>query len=326
VTATTPSHCAKSRLVLGTRPSRLARQQTDAVAEALRAAWPGLEIQIRVYTTRGDRMTNRPLPEIGGKGLFTAEIEAALRSEQIDLAVHSLKDLPIAEDGDLVVGAVPVRAPAHDVLVSRHRSTLDALPDAPRIGTSSLRRAAQIRAMRPDAQVVTLRGNLDTRLRKAATDDYDGVVLAAAGIIRLGLEAHITQHLPFDVMLPAPAQGALAVQCRADDEATLTLIRPIHHPPSWGAATAERAFLGGLGGGCSAPVAAYAQPLGSDEAHETPLRVQGLVASLDGRQIVRVAATGWLHEAEQLGQRLAQEALHQGAGELLRTENKWPTI
>ena len=311
------AQAVRSKLVLGTRPSRLARWQTDNVADALRSAWAGLEIEVRVYTTQGDRDVQRPLPEIGGKGLFTAEIETALRSGEIDLAVHSLKDLPISDGGDLVVGAVPVRAPAHDVLVSRHGVTLDALPRAPRIGTSSPRRAAQIRATRPDAQIVTLRGNLDTRLRKADGQDFAAIVLAAAGVLRLGFEARITQHLPLDVMLPAPAQGALALQCRAGDEATLALLRPIHHVPSWAAVTAERAFLSGLGGGCSAPVAAYAQPDESGGTDGMSLRLQGLVASLDGERFVRVSGSGPLHDAEQLGCRLAQEALRKGAGEML---------
>jgi len=298
-------------LILGTRPSQLARWQTDFVATSLRTAWPGLRTETEVYATRGDRELNRPLPEIGGKGLFTAEIEAALRSGDIHLAVHSLKDLPIADSEGLIIGAVLKRAEARDVLVSRHSSSLAELPPAPRIGTSSPRRAAQILAARPDAQIVSIRGNVDTRLRKAATDNYDAVVLAAAGLARLGLEAHVTQELSLDVMLPAPAQGALAVQCRADDSATLSLLRPIHHQPTWAAVTAERAFLEGLGGGCAVPVAAYAVCDGPE------LRLQGLVGSLDGRQVVRVTGDGSAEDPNHLGHRLAQEALAQGAGEIL---------
>ena len=293
----------RATLILGTRPSRLARRQTELVVEALRAAWPDLRTEIKIYTTRGDRELKRPLPEIGGKGLFTAEIEAALRNGEIHLAVHSFKDLPIAVSEGLTIGAALERADAHDTLVSRHGLPLAQLPANPRIGTSSPRRAAQILAARPDAQIVPLRGNVDTRLRKAATEEYDAVILAAAGLIRLGLETHITQRLPFEVMLPAPAQGALAVQCRADDEATLALLRPIHHPPTWAAVTAERAFLEGLGGGCSAPVAAYA------ESNGTVLRLRGLVASLDGQRVVRVVGEGSPEAPGALGHRLAQEAL-----------------
>jgi hydroxymethylbilane synthase len=289
----------------------LARWQTDFVAAALHTASPGLQTEVAVYTTKGDRELNRPLPEIGGKGLFTAEIEAALRSDDIDLAVHSFKDLPIAESEELAIGAILERADARDVLVSRHGLPLEELPPHPRIGTSSPRRAAQLLAARPDAHILPIRGNVDTRLRKAATDDYDAVVLAAAGLIRLGLEAHITQQLPLDMMLPAPAQGALAVQCRADDEATLALLRRIHHQPTWAAVTAERAFLSGLGGGCAAPVAAYAAE------DDTELQLRGLVASLDGRKVLHVSGNGSLQEPEGLGRRLAQEVLAKGATEIM---------
>jgi len=301
----------KRTLILGTRPSQLARWQTDFVAAALRAAWPDLRTEIKVYTTRGDREINRALPEIGGKGLFTAEIEAALRTGDIDLAVHSLKDLPITDSDELTIGAVLERAAVHDVLVSRHRLPLLELPSDPRIGTSSPRRAAQIRVARPDAQIIPIRGNVDTRLRKAATEDYDAVVLAAAGLTRLGLEEHITQWLPLDVMLPAPAQGALAVQSRVDDHAILSLLSPIHHVPTWAAVTTERAFLEGLGGGCAVPVAAYAT------CHADGLQLRGLVASLDGRQAVRVAGDGSARAPAIVGHRLAQDALAQGAREIL---------
>ena len=306
-------------LILGTRPSQLARWQTDLVAAALRAAWPDLPTQIKLYTTRGDRELDRPLPEIGGKGLFTAEIEAALHAGDIDLAVHSLKDLPIADSAGLAIGAVLERADVHDVLVSRHSLPLAELPPHPRVGTSSPRRAAQILAARPDAQILPMRGNVDTRLRKAAGDDYDAVVLAAAGLARLGLAEYVTQRLPLEVMLPAPGQGALAVQCRADDEAILALLRPLHHPATWAAVTAERAFLEGLGGGCAVPVAAYAAYDGSG------LELRGLVASMDGRQIVRVAGHGPPEAPYHLGQRLAQVALAQGASRMLETIS-WATV
>jgi hydroxymethylbilane synthase len=304
-------HSAVSVLTLGTRTSQLARWQTGFVAAALRAVWPDLHTEIKVYTTRGDRELNRPLPEIGGKGLFTAELETALRAGEIDLAVHSCKDLPIAESPGLGIGAVLERADAHDVLISRHRLPLIALPPSPRIGTSSPRRAAQILIARPDARIVPLRGNVDTRLRKAASEDYDAIVLAASGLARLGLNEHIVQKLPFEVMLPAPGQGALAIQCRADDGATLALLRPIHHQPTWAAVTAERAFLTGLGGGCAVPIAAYA------ESNGPALRLSGLVASLDGRQVVRVNGDGSPEEPERLGHRLALEALARGANAIL---------
>lgn len=306
------------RLILGTRPSRLARRQTEEVAAALRAAWPGLHTEIKAYVTQGDRDLKRPLPEIGGKGLFTAEIEAALRGGEIDLAVHSLKDLPIAPSDGLLIGAVLRRADARDVLISRHGLPLEALPASARVGTSSLRRAAQLRALRPDVQVISLRGNVETRLRKAHSDEYDAVVLAAAGLTRLSLTAPITQWLSFDLMLPAPAQGALAAQCRADDQELLVLLQRIHHLPTWAAVTAERAFLAGLGGGCSAPVAAYAEPSAAAGCSDARLLMQGLVASLDGQHVVRVAGEGPLEAAEHLGRQLALQALARGAADLLR--------
>ena len=317
------AHMAKMTLTLGTRPSALARRQTELVAQLLQAVWPELTLVMRVYTTRGDREAQQPLPEIGGKGLFTAEIEAALRSGEIDLAVHSLKDLPIGITGDLVIGAIPERAPAYDVFISRHKIGLKALPSAPRIGTSSLRRAAQLRALRPDAEIINLRGNLDTRLRKAGMPDYDGVVVAAAGLIRLGLEAHITHPFSYEEMLPAPAQGALAVQCRADDAVALRLLRPIHHIPTWAAVTAERAFLSGLGGGCAAPVAAYAEPRA---ANPSILWLRGMVASLDGQQVVCVAGEGDISQPQELGYRLAEEALARGAAELLPKRDRITVI
>jgi hydroxymethylbilane synthase len=298
-------------LTLGTRPSQLARWQTDFVAAALRAAWPHLRTETKVYTTRGDRELKQPLPNIGGKGVFTAEIEAALRAGEIDLAVHSFKDLPIEEGEGLAIGAVMERADPHDVLVSRHGLPIHEQAANPRIGTSSPRRAAQILAIRPDARIIPIRGNVDTRLRKASSDEYDAIVLAAAGLARLGLEEQVTQTLPFDVMLPAPAQGALAVQCRLEDEATLALLRAIHHQPTWIGVSAERAFLNGLGGGCALPVAAYASSEGAR------LKLRGLVASLDGNHVIRVAGEGLAEAALDLGRRLASQALEQGAHTLL---------
>ena len=311
-------------LTLGTRGSALARWQTEWALTRLAAAWPGLEIQTKLFTTSGDRMLDKPLPEVGGKGLFTEELENALRSGEIDLAVHSLKDLPIEDSPRLTIGAICAREDARDVLISRDGCTLGTLPPNARVGTSSLRRAAQLLAVRPDLTLLPLRGNVDTRVRKAMQGDFDAIVLAAAGVIRLGLQAHVAEYLPFDVMLPAPGQGALAVQCCAENAAVLELLQAIDDQPTRAAVTAERAFLWALGGGCSAPVAAYAQ---SRFSHPTPLRsgdsrpqskiqLTGLVASGDGRFVIHVS--GSADEAEALGRDLAQEALALGAGEFLK--------
>jgi len=299
-------------LILGSRPSNLARWQTGHILSLLQAAWPGLSCQVVVLVTEGDKVLERPLPEIGGKGVFTAELETALRSGEIDLAVHSLKDLPVDDSPGLCIGAVSQRADSRDVLVSASGKTLAQLPPGARLGTSSLRRAAQLLAVRPDLELLPLRGNVDTRIRKALRGDYDAIVLAAAGIERLDLRQHITEYLPFDVMLPAPGQGALAVQCRSGDIEVQRLLAPIHDLPTFRCVTAERVFLSALGAGCSAPVAAYAH---QDGEQCELLEMQGLVASTDGRRLIRVSASG--ADPLSLGESLAQQALALGAGELL---------
>ncbi|MCL4562425.1 MAG: hydroxymethylbilane synthase [Chloroflexi bacterium] len=296
-------------LTLGTRPSRLARWQTDHVIHLLQTAWPGLECRVEIFETHGDRVIDRPLPEIGGKGVFTEELEAALRCEAIDLAVHSLKDLPIEMAPGLALPAICARGEARDVLISSRAQSIETLPAGARVGTSSLRRSAQLLALRPDLVILPLRGNIDTRLRKALQGEYDAIVLAAAGLLRLGEGDEITQYLPFEVMLPAPGQAALAVQSRAEDAETLKIVAAIDDPATRNAVTAERAFLKALGGGCSAPVAAYASP------HGQSLSLTGLVASLDGKQLIRVNGEG--QDPEALGAALGMQALGQGAGEIL---------
>lgn len=297
-------------ITLGSRPSQLARWQTEYVLGLLQQAWPALECRMITLVTQGDRTLNRPLPEIGGKGVFTAELEAALHSGEIDIAVHSLKDLPVESAPGLCTGAISQRADARDVLISGNRQGLEMLPLGARVGTSSLRREAQLKAMRPDLSILPLRGNVDTRIRKALQGEYEAIILAAAGVERLNLAQHVTEYLPFEVLLPAPGQGALAIQCRADDQKLLDLLKPIHDDATARAVAAERAFLSGLGGGCSAPVAAYAQASGAT------LTLRGLVASTDGQQVIRVSGAG--ENPEALGNALAQEAILQGAGALLR--------
>jgi hydroxymethylbilane synthase len=294
-------------ITLGTRGSALARWQTDWVLARLREQWPALAAETRLFTTTGDRLLDKPLPEIGGKGVFTEELEHALLAGAIDLAVHSLKDLPIAVTPGLSLGAICAREDARDVLISPSGAMLMALPPGAKVGTSSLRRSAQLLRARPDLVLRPLRGNVDSRLRKVQAGEYDAIVLAAAGVRRLGLEAAITEYLPLDVMLPAPGQGALAVQCRAGDAATLALLSALEHAPTRAAVEAERAFLAGLGGGCAAPVGAYATV---DAAGV--IQLAGLVAAEDGRGAVTVTGKGT--DARELGARLAQDALAQGAG------------
>jgi hydroxymethylbilane synthase len=256
-------------------------------------------------------MLDRPLPEIGGKGLFTSELESELLSGTVDCAVHSLKDLPTMNPDGLVVGCVPARAERRDALISKQGYTLESLPPGAVVGTSSLRRAAQVLSARPDLTIASLRGNVDTRVRKALAGQYHAILLAGAGLIRLGLEAHITQWLPLEIMLPAPGQGALAVQCRAGDTDTLSLLSALEDPPTHAEVTAERHFLLGLGCGCALPVAAWAVVSGQPAT----IRLNGLVASLDGKRSIRVSGSG--SDPLELGSRLAQEAAAQGACELV---------
>lgn len=297
-------------LTFATRPSALARWQTARVIQLLQAAHPGLECRERVITTTGDRVLDRPLPEIGGKGLFTTELEEALLSGKVDAAVHSLKDLPVENTSGTTVAAIPEREAAYDVLVSAQAWTLSGLPESARVGTCSLRRTAQLLACRPDLRILPLRGNIESRLRKVLNGEYDAIVLAQAGLTRLGLQSHISEVFPLEVMLPAPGQGALAVQCRADDPETIELLAAIHDPLTATAVSAERAFLSGLGGGCSLPVAAFA------EKHNGTIILTGAVISTDGKQAIRLSAVDT--EPHKLGARLAELVLERGAAELLK--------
>lgn len=297
---------------IGTRGSALARWQTNYIADLLRAAWPNLHIEIQVISTKGDRVLDTPLPLVGGKGLFTAELEAALRGGEINLAVHSLKDLPTEQPTGLTVGAIPARANPADVLVSREGYTLDTLPEGATVGTSSRRRAAQLLHYHPDLEIADIRGNVDTRVRKALdpAGPYDAIILAHAGLARLERLDVVSQVLPLALMLPAPGQGALGVQC-CDDAESLALLAPVHHAETAAVVTAERAFLAALGGGCAVPIAAYAQIEGRQ------LYLQGRVTALDGTLQVEVDVKDDVVAAAQIGFDLAQSALTQGAAAIL---------
>ncbi len=300
------------KLIFATRPSVLARWQTQWVIAALQKIHPDLVCEEKVITTQGDKILDKPLPEIGGKGLFTQELESELLSGAVHCAVHSLKDLPVENPAGLAVGCIPARAEVRDVLISKHGYTFATLPPHAVVGTSSLRRASQILALRPDLRTESLRGNVDTRLRKALEGQYAAIILAGAGLTRLGLDSHVTEWIALDVMLPAPGQGALAIQCRAADLTTLSLLAKLEDESTRKCVTAERAFLSGLGGGCSVPVAAYAEI--SDQS--SVISLTGLVISLDGKQIVKAVGQGI--DALELGKRLAKEAIAQGASEVLK--------
>ncbi len=299
-------------LRFGTRGSNLALWQTNHMMGLLVAALPALQVEYEIIKTRGDQVLDTPLPLIGGKGVFTAELESALYEKRIDCAVHSLKDLPTHPPEGLVIGAISERANPADVLISRHGYTLATLPKGARVGTSSYRRSAQLLHKRPDFNILDIRGNVDTRIRKALAEDgeYDAIVLAYAGLERLGRIDAISQVLDLDDMLPAPGQGAIAVQTR-DESALVQMLEPIHHRETALAVTAERAFLMGLGGGCSLPIAAYAHLVG-DQLH-----LRGRVTSLDGTQQIDVAIVTSVHNPYDVGLALAQEALEKGAKQLM---------
>lgn len=298
--------------MIATRPSPLARWQAHAVEEALARRWPELSFRTVVIKTVGDRTLDQPLPAIGGKGAFTSELEESLRNRKVDLAVHSLKDLPIENSPDLVLGAILMREDARDVLISSSGAGLSDLAAGVSVGTSSPRRRSQILGLRPDLLVRSIRGNVETRIRKVREGQYEAAVLAAAGVLRLGLAEHIAEWFPLDEMLPAPGQGALAVQCREEDKQVLDLLRPLISKPIQAAVTAERAFLSQLGGGCLLPVGAYA------ETQKGDIKLLGLVASVDGRTVVRVAGRG--SKPRELGEKLGTEALARGAREILNLE------
>lgn len=300
-----------SKLRLGTRGSKLALWQAHHVANLLQQVVPGLEVEIEVIKTKGDKILDVSLSRIGDKGLFTKEIELALLDNKVDLAVHSMKDLPSVLEPGLCLGAVLCRENPHDVLLSLQGISMAALPQGARVGTSSLRRIAQIRAKRPDIKIVELRGNVDTRIQKMQREGLDAIVLAYAGVKRLGYEPLITEVIPCEVLLPAVGQGALGVEIRSGDGDTARLVELINHEPTRMAVLAERAFLRILEGGCQVPVGALS------EVESGQIQLTGLVASLDGTMIFRDTIAGRLDEAEELGQSLAVKLLTQGAEQVL---------
>jgi hydroxymethylbilane synthase len=299
-----------SVIVIGTRASKLALAQTYMIRDALLAMHPGLTIQIEHITTKGDVILDRPLSAIGDKGLFVTEIEDALREGRIDLAVHSAKDLPSELPADMALAAFPPRADARDALIARDRMRLADLPAGAHVGTSSLRRACQLRHLRPGLRIGDLRGNVDTRLRKLYEGQYDAIVLAAAGLERLGRAGEISERLEPAVMLPAVSQGILGIEIRAGDADTAALLAALDDPAARAAALAERAFLARIGGGCQVPIGAYAQ-LTADT-----LTLAGLIGARDGR-VVRGQLDGPANDPAALGARLADDLLDRGGRALL---------
>lgn len=296
----------KDRLVIGTRGSKLALRQTQLTVASLRQLHPGLPVETQVIKTTGDKLLDHPLAKIDDKGLFTKEIEKALVEEMIDAAIHSLKDLPTALPAGLKIGAVLPREDPRDVLITSNGSKLADLPAGARIGTGSPRRMAQMLALRPDLVCVDIRGNLDTRLRKLTeSGQYDALVVAHAGLARLGMLDRITEALSFEQMLPAPGQGALAVECRSKDEDTMNVVASLNDPSTFAAVSAERAFLQRLEGGCQIPLGAVSLVQGEK------LVLLGMVATLDGRHLLRLERHGAKDDAEKIGREMAEEMLQQ---------------
>jgi hydroxymethylbilane synthase len=297
---------------IGTRGSHLALWQAGWVADRLRRAHPGLEVELVEIKTQGDREKNSPLAAIGGMGLFTKEIQRALADGTVDVAVHSLKDLPTQGPAGLILGAVPPREEAADALIAPAHRTLDALPPGARVGTGSLRRRAQVLSLRPDLDVVSIRGNVETRLNQALDGRLDAVLLAEAGLRRLGLDRHVTQRLGPPRFLPAVGQGALGIECRADDQDTRARLAPLDDPETHRAVRAERRVLAELEGGCVIPMAAWARDTAAG------LTLDAVVFDPDGRQRVATTATGPRDDPEGLGRRVAQALRDLGAEQLLR--------
>jgi hydroxymethylbilane synthase len=302
-------------LRLGTRASALARWQAEWVAAQLQQR--GVDVLLVPITTTGDRRLGA-IAALGGEGVFTKEIQLALLDGRIDLAVHSLKDLPTTDTPQLCLAAVPERAEPGDVLVSARGASLADLPRGASVGTGSLRRRAQLLHVRPDLQMTDIRGNIDTRLRKLDASKYDALVLAEAGLHRLGLDARITQRLPAEIVLPAPGQGALALETRSDDEPTRRTVAQLDHPPTHAAVAAERAMLAALQGGCLAPIAA----LGRVEGER--LTLVGRVLSRDGVRRIDAGETAAAADALDLGRRVADKLLAEGAGQLIQAARQLP--
>lgn len=301
----------KQTLRIGTRGSQLALWQARWVQTALMDRFPDLAVELSVIKTQGDKILDVPLAQVGGKGLFVKEIEEALLDNRIDLAVHSMKDMPAEVPDGLIIGAVPQRENPFDALISKASKSILQLPEGARVGTSSLRRSAQIKYLRPDVTIISLRGNLDTRLKKLDTTDLDAIVLAAAGLIRLGMAERISTCIDDTQMLPAVGQGALCIEIRDQDSVTQSIVSKLNHNDTHAAVLAERAFLRRLEGGCQVPLAAHATITGNQ------LQIKGLVAELDGGRILRATAQAVPHEAESVGYQIAEDLLNQGAGDIL---------
>ncbi len=306
----------KKVVVVGSRGSKLALIQTNWVISELKRLHPGLEFQIEKISTKGDKITNAPLSRLGGVGLFTKELEVALIKEKIDIAVHSAKDVPTELHEGLTIGATPKREDPHDALISINNASLEKLPDNARIGTSSLRRKAQLLAFREDYKILDLRGNLDTRLKKLEAEDLDAIVVAHAGLLRMGYTGQISQIIPFDIMLPAVGQGSLCIEIRKDDTRIQKIVSAMDDEQTRIAVEAERSLLAKLQGGCQVPIGAYAEVQGKE------VSIEAIICTLDGDHAIRDRHSGPTNQAAKIGDELAQRMLDNGGLKILHEVRK----
>ena len=302
---------ATKKITIGTRGSKLALWQAEHIAARIRELKPEAEVELKRIVTTGDRILDVPLAKIGGKGLFTKELEVAMLAGEIDLAVHSLKDMPVELPEGLAIAAVTTRLDPGDALISPRWQTIDALPEGAKVGTSSLRRRAQLLRYRPDLKFFDLRGNLDTRLKRLDAGEFDAILLATAGLRRLGWEDRITQQIPVEVCLPAMGQGVLAIETRVDDEAINGIVKQLNDPSTASAVEVERAFLAEIQGGCQVPVGIFGYAEGEG------LRLDAIILSLDGKRFVKDSVYDVLGNTGLMGVTLARRMMAAGGGAIL---------
>jgi hydroxymethylbilane synthase len=306
----------RKEIIIASRGSKLALVQAEWVKEKLEGFYPGIDFIINKIKTSGDMITGMPLPKIGTKGLFTKEIEESLLRKESHIAVHSMKDLPTDIPPGLIIGAITIREDPHDCLISRGGVKLSDLPQGAKLGTSSLRRSSQLLIFRPDFRVISIRGNLTTRLTKLYEEDLNAIIVALAGVRRLGLEDRITEIIPFEILMPAVGQGALGIEVREDDKDVIEMVRHLDDETSRPTIEAERAFLKKMGGGCQVPMGAMGEIIGEK------LRLAGIVSSTDGKRVLRFSVTGDKNDYKAIGEKLALELISKGAdGILNETKN-----
>jgi hydroxymethylbilane synthase len=311
--STSSANAPVTELRIATRESALAMWQAHYVKDRLEAAHPDVNVILVPMTTKGDQILDTPLAKIGGKALFVKELEVAMLENRADIAVHSMKDVPVEFPDGLMLHTICEREDPRDAFVSNKFESFDELPEGAVVGTSSLRRQCQLKALRPDLVIKDLRGNVNTRLRKLDEEQYDAIILAAAGLIRLEMPERIKQHLPTELLLPANGQGAVGIECRSNDEAIKDLLIALEDAPTRARVLAERAMNRGLEGGCQVPIGSYAEIEGDD------LHLKGLVGSLDGEHIIRAEIVGPVADAELLGTKLSEQLLTLGADEILKS-------